>query len=110
MSCQVYILDEAEQDIKDIFFYIAYNDSKAKALELIDELEKVCFSLDNLPERGVVPHELKEIGVVDYLQITCFSYRIIYQVDQKQVFIHAILDGRRDMPSLLESRFLRIQN
>jgi len=107
MSYQVYILEDAEQDIKDIYFYVAYNDSKANALKLIDELESACFTLDNLPERGVVPHELKEIGVIDYLQIICFSYRIIYQIDQQQVFIHAVLDGRRDMPSLLETRFLR---
>mgnify|MGYP000149592903 FL=1 len=107
MSYQVYILEDAEQDIKDIYFYVAYNDSKTNALKLIDELEAACFTLDNLPERGIVPHELKEIGVIDYLQIICFSYRIIYQIDQQQVFIHAVLDGRRDMPSLLETRFLR---
>jgi len=108
MSYQVYILEDAEQDIKDIYFYVAYNDSKTNALKLIDELEAACFTLDNLPERGIVPHELKEIGVIDYLQIICFSYRIIYQIDQQQVFIHAVLDGRRDMPSLLETRFLRL--
>ena len=51
-----------------------------------------------------------EIGVIDYLQILCFSYRIIYQIDQQQVFIHAVLDGRRDMPSLLERRFLRLKS
>ena len=107
MSYQVYILEDAEQDIKDIYFYVAYNDSKTNALKLIDELEAACFTLDNLPERGIVPQELKEIGVIDYLQIICFSYRIIYQIDQQQVFIHAVLDGRRDMPSLLETRFLR---
>ena len=107
MSYQVYILEDAEQDIKDIYFYVAYNDSKTNALKLIDELEAACFTLDNLPERGIVPHELKEIGVIDYLQIICFSYRIIYQIDQQQGFIHAVLDGRRDMPSLLETRFLR---
>jgi len=107
MSYQVYILEDAEQDIKDIYFYVAYNDSKTNALKLIDELEAACFTLDNLPERGIVPHELKEIGVVDYLQIICFSYRIIYQIDQQKVFIHAVLDGRRDIPTLLETRFLR---
>ncbi len=58
----------------------------------------------------LAPHELKEIGVIDYLQIICFSYRIIYQIDQQQVFIHTVLDGRRDMPSLLETRFLRLQS
>lgn len=110
MGYQVYILADAEQDIKDIYYYVADNDSRAIALKLIDELEAACFTLDHLPERGIAPHELKEIGVIDYLQIICFSYRIIYQIDQQQVFIHAVLDGRRDMPALLERRFLRLQN
>ena len=60
-----------------------------------------------MPERGVVPQELSQIGVLDYLQILCFSYRVIYQIDHQQVFIHAILDGRRDMQQLLEQRLLR---
>jgi toxin ParE1/3/4 len=62
MSYQVYILEDAEQDIKDVYYYVAHNDSKANALKLIDELETACFTLDNLPERGIAPHELKEIG------------------------------------------------
>jgi len=107
MAYMVYILEQAEQDIQDIYNYVAYNDSKAKALLLINELESVCFRLEDFPERGLVPHELKEIGIIDYLQIICFNYRIIYQIDQQQVFIHAVLDGRRDMLSLLERRFLR---
>ena len=94
---------------KDIYYYVAHHDSAPNALALIDEIERACFTLDELPERGIIPYELKEIGVTDYLQIVCFSYRIIYQIELKQVFIHAVLDGRRDMPSLLESRFLRIQ-
>jgi len=108
MTYHINILEEAEQDLRDIYYYVAYNDSKANALSLLDELESACFRLENFPKRGIVPHELKEIGIIDYLQVICFSYRIIYQIEQQQVFIHAVLDGRRDMPSLLERRFLRI--
>jgi toxin ParE1/3/4 len=57
-----------------------------------------------------MPYELKKIGIIDYLQVICFSYRIIYEIERQQVFIHAVLDGRRDMPSLLERRFLRNPN
>ena len=63
MTYNINILEQAEQDIKDIYYYIAYNDSKEKALTLIDELESTCFKLENFPERGIVPHELKEIGI-----------------------------------------------
>jgi toxin ParE1/3/4 len=110
MTYSVNILEQAEQDIKDIYYYVAYTDSKEKALTLIGELERTCFKLESFPERGIVPHELNEIGVIDYVQVLCFNYRIIYQIEQQQVFIHAVLDGRRDMPSLLERRFLRRSN
>ncbi len=36
MSYNINILQQAEQDIKDIYNYIAYNDSKEKALTLIN--------------------------------------------------------------------------
>ena len=107
MTYSVNILEQAEQDIKDIYYFVAHKDSKEKAITLINELENTCFKLENFPERGIVPCELKEIGVIDYLQVICFSYRIIYQVEQQRVFIHAVLDGRRDMLTLLERRFLR---
>jgi toxin ParE1/3/4 len=108
MTHQVYMLEPAEQDIKDIYYYVAVHDSQASALRLIDELETACFKLENFPQRGMVPHELMEIGIVDYLQILCFSYRIIFQIENNKVFIHAVLDGRRDISALLERRFLRI--
>jgi len=107
MSFQVNILEQAEHDLLDIYYYVAKHDNEEKALGLLNKLEESCLSLDNMPERGVVPQELSQIGVLDYLQIVCFSYRILYQIDNDQVFIYAVLDGRRDMPQLLEQRLLR---
>ena len=46
MTYNINILEQAEQDIKDIYYYIAYNDNKEKALTLIDELESTCFKLE----------------------------------------------------------------
>lgn len=60
-----------------------------------------------MPELGMVPHELNAIGITDYLQINCFSYRILYQIELKQVFVHAVFNDRRDMQQLLEKRLLR---
>jgi prevent-host-death family protein len=35
------------------------------------------------------------------------DYRILYEVQEQAVFVHAILDGRRDLRDLLERRLLR---
>ena len=107
MNYQVNILEQTEQDLLDIYYYVAYHDDEEKALNLLDKLEEACLSLDNMPQRGVIPQELSQIGVLDYLQIVCFSYRILYQIDNDQVFIYAVLDGRREMQQLLEQRLLR---
>jgi len=97
MIYQVNILEQAEQDLLDIYYYVAYHDNEEKAQSLLDKLEESCLSLDNMPERGIIPQELSHIGVIDFLQILCLNLVVIY----------AVLDGRRDMQQLLEKRFLR---
>ena len=65
------------------------------------------MSLADNPERGRIPPELERIGVYEYLEIHVKAYRIIYQIIDNDVFIHCILDGRRDLLELLEYRILR---
>ena len=35
-----------------------------------------------------------------------YQVNILKEAEQEQVFIHAVLDGRRDMQTLLEARML----
>jgi toxin ParE1/3/4 len=74
---------------------------------LLDKLEETCLSLSELPNRGPVPPELERVAVFDYLEIHYKPYRIIYQVISHRVFIHCVLDGRRDIGELLQKRLLR---
>lgn len=90
-----------------IYRHEAVTDSPKKAGELLHRLQAKCMSLSELPERGYVPPELEPIGVFDYLEIHHGPYRLIYQLTGKAVFIHCILDGRRDMQELLQDRLLR---
>jgi toxin ParE1/3/4 len=106
MSFRVNLLQEAEDDILEIYKYIALQDSLGNAENLFDNLYKKCISLRDFPNRGHVPPEL--IGVNEsYLEILYKPYRIIYQIINDNVFIHCILDGRREMRKLLEERLLR---
>jgi toxin ParE1/3/4 len=103
----VNIVQDAEQDITDIYTYIALHDAEENAVYVLDELESLCLSLEALPLRGHVPPELERIGVTRYLELHFKPYRIIYEVIQRDVFIHCVLDGRRDMQLLLERRLVR---
>ncbi len=67
----------------------------------------VCLSLDKLTARGHIPPELERVGVTTYRQVHFKPYRVIYQISGQNVYIHCVLDGRRDMQSLLERRLLR---
>jgi toxin ParE1/3/4 len=49
----------------------------------------------------------RRIDVYEYREITVKVYRIIYQIIETDVFIHCILDGRRNIPEILQQRNLR---
>ena len=65
------------------------------------------LSLEDFPLRGHIVPELERISVISYLEIHYKAYRIIYQVLNKTVYIHSILDGRRNISELLQKRLLR---
>ena len=107
MTFKVEITDVAEQDILDIVYYIARNDSRQNAQQLFDKLETLCLSLSEQPGRGHIPPELESVGIKDFLEVHYKPYRVIYQIQGRTVFILCVADGRRDMRSLLERRLLR---
>ncbi len=104
---RVRIVEDAERDLADIYRYVAYYDSPEHAAQVLEQLESLCLELSALPNRGHVPPELDRIGVTDYQEVHFKPYRVIYQVIGQDVFVHCVLDGRRDVPSLLERRLLR---
>ncbi len=106
-TSRVLLTEDAERDIEDIHWYVTANDSLMRADTLLDELEVCCTSLADLPERGNVPKELRDIGITDYREIHHKFYRIIYRVFGREVIVYCILDGRRDMQSQLQRRVLR---
>ena len=107
MKYQVFLLKDAELDIQEIYEYVAINGSPSRADQLIDKLEEKCRSLTNYANRGHIPPELERVSIYSYLEIHYKPYRIIYQIIDIKVFIHCVLDGRRDLSELLYERILR---
>lgn len=107
MRHRVRLSEDAELDLIDIHNYVATNDSAMQAAYVLDQLEALCAALIELPGRGHVPPELDRIGIQGYREVHFKPYRVIYEVSGSNVFIHGVLDGRRDMQSLLERRLLR---
>jgi len=97
----------AGDDLVEIYKYAATNDSIECADKLYLSLKKVCKRLKTLPYRGHVPPELFEIGVVAYREIRFKPYRIFYSIEDNHVKVHCVLDGRRDIQTVLQERSLR---
>ena len=103
---EVFLTKGAEQDLEAMHDYISEYDSAAKANRLLDELMNVVDSLSSNPERGSHPKELLSFGITEYRQIFFKPYRVIYRVTGCQVIIYLVIDGRRDMQSVLAHRLL----
>jgi toxin ParE1/3/4 len=107
MKFTVNLIKDAESDLIDIYRYVARNDSVENAESLLDKLERTIIKLETMPLRGHFPPELERIGVLEYREVFFKPYRIIYQVIKSNVYVHCILDGRRDLQDLLHQRVLR---
>lgn len=107
MKYKIYIIDDAEEDIYEIYHYVSLSDSIEKAESLIQKIYTTCLKLETLPKRGHAPPELERIGMLEYREIHFKPYRIIYQVLENVVYIHCVLDGRRELQELLEKRLIR---
>ncbi len=104
---RVQLESDAVEDLFEIYRYVALKDSVEQADRLFFALKKACYSLRTLPHRGHVPPELREIGVSQFREIRFKPYRIFYSMERATVTVHCVLDGRRDMQSLLQERLLR---
>ena len=106
MSFNVFMTSDATSDLEEIYQYIAVHDAPGKADHVLTNIEKIFGSLSESPERGVYPKELIALGIRDYREIFFKPYRLIYRVIGYNVHILLIVDGRREMQSLLQRRLL----
>jgi toxin ParE1/3/4 len=103
----VSLSDDAKNDLQEIYDYIAEHDAPAKADGVLDKLEALVESLNRFPERGAVTKELRDVGIKDYREVYFKPYRVIYRVLGTKVYVYLIVDGRRDMQTLLTRRLIR---
>ncbi len=104
MAFRVLLTEDAAKDLSDLYTYISKYDSADKAEYVLDQIEKKFASLSKLPARGVCPKELLSLGISDYREIFFKPYRVIYRILEHKVYTYLVVDGRRDMQTLLQRR------
>jgi len=106
MNYPVDLSEPALSDLLEINDYYLIEVDEYSVAKIIDRLEEAVNSLADLTERGSIPKELRCLGICQYRQLIVKPYRIVYEQLSDKVIVHAVLDGRRDMQTLLTQRFI----
>jgi toxin ParE1/3/4 len=107
MGVKVVILESAGQDLKELKRYLVKHFSLGTWQDTYGKLKKAMRTLKDHPLSGTIPEELDGLNLIQYRQIVSGMNRIIYEVRQEIVYVHIIVDGRRDLKGLLTRRLLR---
>ncbi len=108
MGLRVVILESAEQDLKELRAYILKNFSTDTWSTTYAKIKEAIRNLQNLPQTGSIPDEIEKLNLTQYRQVLSGMNRVIYEVRQDVIYIHIVVDTRRDMNALLTRRLLRI--
>lgn len=103
MKYSIVRTDKAEEQLRDIIFYIAEDSGSVDvALGYLDKLEKAIMNLEDFPYTGVKPRYsiLRKQG---YLVLIVEKHLVFYKVDEekKLVIIYSVMDSRREFQNLI---------
>ena len=101
--------EAARLDLAGIVGFIAEESGSARALDALNRLESRCRKLTESPGRGRIVPELRLVDVHTYRELLEGPWRIVYRYDVDRVYVTAVLDGRRDLASLLLERLVRTE-
>ncbi len=98
----------AVSDIESIIEYIA-EDSPLTAKALFRKLKKQIETLSYSPQRGRYIPELQEQGIFIYRELIISPWRVMYRVHERNVYVMAIIDSRRNVEDILLEKLIKIQ-
>ncbi len=82
----------ARNDLEQIFDYIA-KDSTFYAKKVVKNIAEKSMTIEDFPQKGrVVP----EINEPDIREVFIYSYRLMYQITPKNIYILGVIHGKRD--------------
>ena len=103
MKYNILRTDKAEEQLREIIFYIADDSSNVEmALGYLDKMETAINHLQEFPESGSIPRYsiLKKQG---YRVVIIERHLVFYEINEenKLVIIFAIVHGRREYRNLI---------
>src|SRR3954469_18502681 len=101
------ILDEAQDDTKDLRRYILKSFGAQTWKQTAAELAVTFGTIRQFPQSGYVPAELSDFGGLNFREALSGQNRVIYEAREDTIYIHIVTDTRRDLRTLLQKRLLR---
>lgn len=103
MKYRIVRTDKADEQLREIIFYIADDSGSVDiALGYLEKLEKAMNRLTDFPMSGNIPRYsiLRKQG---YRVLTVERHLVFYKIDEtkKEVIIYAVVDGRREYKNLI---------
>ena len=108
MAFTVRLTDDAARDLTEIVDYVADHGGGAQARHVLDRIAEALGRLASSPQRGAYPKELLAVGIKEYRETFFKPYRLIHRIEEEEVFVLIIAEGRRDFRALLERRLLEV--
>lgn len=106
-SLKLRILDEAQEDTKDLRRYILRHFGAETWKQTSAQLADTFANIRQFPQSGYVPAELSDFGGLNFREALSGQNRVIYEVRDDTIYIHVVTDTRRDLRTLLQKRLLR---
>lgn len=88
--------EPARDDLAQIHDFIA-RDSPVAARALVERVLNATEQLASFPESGRIVPELPELG---YRELIVGSYRVVYRIGGKTIWIAVVIHGRRLLAEL----------
>ncbi len=105
MRYKVLWTQTAQQDLRRIVEYIAV-DGETKTKSVYSTVKEKADSLRQMPLQGRVVPELRDHGVLMYRELIAAPWRIIYKTEDDNIWVLAVIDGRRNMDDILLDRLI----
>lgn len=93
MAWQVAWTETAWNDVEAVADHIA-KDSRQYAVAFVKEVREAASSLADFAQRG---HVVPEFNQPDIRELFVGSYRLIYQVSERDVYVLGLIHGSRDL-------------
>ncbi len=97
----------ASDDVATLLTHALSTSGIEAALAVDTLIDHAITSLETMSHRGRIVPELAARGISSYRELVPAPYRIVYRVEQEEIWVLVVADARRDLDGLLVERARR---